>query len=82
MRCRLTVRSLKRGQQCSQWCPRTLNDGHECNALLMMSLKYMLQVFNFDFSRGQALQGNNASVLVRYAEVALMMALMNSEGKS
>lgn len=76
------VRSLKRGQQCSHWCPRTLNDDHECNAFLMTVSEMMFQVFNFDFSRSPALQGNMASVLIQYTEVALMMVLMNSEGKS
>ena len=42
----------------------------------------MFQVFNFDFSRGPALQGNLASVLVRRTDLAMKMALMNSEGKS
>ena len=42
----------------------------------------MFQVLNFDFSRGPALQGNLASVLVRRTKVAMTMALMNSEGKS
>ena len=31
--------AFKRGQQCSQSCPRTLNDDHESNAFLTMSLK-------------------------------------------
>ena len=31
--------AFKRGQQCSQPCPRMLNDDHECNAFLTMPLK-------------------------------------------
>ena len=70
--------AFKRGQQCSQSYPRSLNDDHECNAFLMMSLKRMFQVFNYDFSRGAALQGYIAScpsVLVRRSQMAMTLAL-------
>ena len=46
--------AFKRGQQCSQSCPRTLNDDHELNAFLTTSLKWLLHVLNSDFSRGRA----------------------------
>lgn len=45
--------AFKRGQQCSQSCPRTLNDDHECNAFLTRS-EIMFHVLNSDFSLGRA----------------------------
>ena len=69
--------AFKRGQQCSQWCPRTLNDDHECNAFLMMPLKwcfkFLILIFH-EARRFKDLQGNMASVLIRYTEVAMTMA--------
>ena len=48
---------------------------------LKWCFKFLILIFH-EARRFKDLQGNMASVLIRYTEVAMTMALINSEGKS